>query len=133
MSAMDLEAPSPLVSFGDDSYTVVQYNPVYDAGTIALTDSLNAVTPFPPTMPIVFNTWVRSYGPGIGDSQYNVGFHQADVPQSVIITGNYEAPDVPVTHLPFASQLYNSTLTQQQAGDIIFNSLRAPTINEGLF
>jgi hypothetical protein len=97
-------------------------------------DQLNAVTYFEPTYPPAFPVWVRTYGP-TNDEQVNVGFHQDDVnPYIQPMLVRYESPDVPVTHLPYSEQLFNSTLTQATiAGQIVFNALRSPTPNEGIF
>jgi hypothetical protein len=104
-----------------------------DPHTVVLRDALNAVTPYQPTMPPVFNTWVRSTGPGIGDSQYDVGYKQVPVGNQVIpMILRFEAPDVPVTHLPFRAVLYDSSLPYQQSQNlIIYPNLRSPAINEG--
>ena len=133
MGAMDIESPGIPIYWG--SGETVEYETTYDPNTVAMRDSLNAVTYFEPTFPPAFPIWVRSYGPGIGDDQYNVGFHQADVnPYIQPMLVRYEAPNVPVTHLPYMEQLFNSTLTQATiAGQVVFNALRSPTPNEGIF
>ena len=45
---------------------------------------------------------------------------------------NYEAPDVPVSQLPYSQQLYNSTLVQATVNGAVVYNLRAPGINEGM-
>jgi hypothetical protein len=130
--AMDLEAPGIPIYWGTGE--MVEYEPTYDAATVAMRDSLNAVTYYQPTMPPAFQTWVRTYGP-TNDESVNVGFHQADVNPIIQPTlYRYEAPDVPVRHLPYQELLFNSTLVQETvAGNVIFNALRSPTPNEGIF
>jgi hypothetical protein len=112
-------------------------NPVEDnygsPETVALREQLNSVIPYQPTMPPVFNHWVRSYGPGVGDWNYNVGYHHVPVGNQVKpAIPAYEAPDVWVRHLPFNAQIYGSTLFYDNAQkDPIYRNLRAPAINEG--
>lgn len=111
------------------------YNPVYDRITENARDHLNQVYPYQPTMPVAFPAYVRTYGPGVGDENYNVGWHHVPVPSGIIpeaAVGRYESPDVPVSHLPFQQALYNTTLVQRQvSGSFVYQSLRAPGINEG--
>ncbi len=111
------------------------YNPRYDGHTTSLRQQLDAEVPYQPTTAPTFPRWVRSYGPGVGDENYNVGWHHVPVPSGIIVeaaVGRYESPDVPVTHLPFKQALYNTTLAQRQiSGHIVYSSLRAPGINEG--
>jgi hypothetical protein len=113
----------------EGSYINTQSDPY----TFALRDQLNSVIPYQPTMPPVFNHWVRSYGPGLKDWEYNVGWKHVPVGNQVIpMIVRFESPDVPVTHLPYRPVLFESTLPYQQAqNEIYYSNLRAPAINEG--
>ena len=132
MGAMDIESPGIPIYWG--SGETVEYETTYDPNTVALRDQMNAITYYEPTFPPAFPIWVRTYGP-TNDESVNVGFHQADVPSMIEpMLVRHEAPDVPVTHLPYREQLFNSTLTQATiAGQVVFNALRSPTPNEGIF
>lgn len=108
----------------------------YDPMTVTLRDTLNAQVPYVPTTAPSFPVYVRSYGPGIGDSQYNVGYKQLPVDPGILSSvqvGQFESPDVPVTHLPYTYALYNSTLIQPQRGQVVIYAMRAPGINEGVY
>lgn len=129
--AVDLFAPGiPTQDMPDGD------NGMYDPFTTALRDQLNAVVPYQPTPPPLFPLYVRYPGLGIYEYQYtNVGWHQLPVPSGIISSeeaGRFEAPDIPVTHLPFKEAIYNSTLAQPQSGGrILYAALRSPGINEG--
>lgn len=131
MAALNLEAPGLTTLVVDEA---VQYTPTYDQNTVDLRNQLNEVTYYEPTFPPAFNTWVRTYGP-TNDETINVGFHQADVPSGIVQNMyRYESPDVPVTHLAWQESLFNTTLTSMSVGgQVIFNALRSPTPNEGIF
>lgn len=70
---------------------------------------------------------------GLYDWQYNTGYKQQAVDNQVsVLPYHYESPDVPVTHTPFMEQLFNSTLVYENVGGrTLFQSLRAPAVNEG--
>lgn len=128
MPDMFLTSPSIPTDMGD-SYV----NTGQDPFTVGLRDQLNSVIPYQPTMPPVFNHWVRSYGPGVGDWNYDVGYKHVPVGNQVIpMIMRFEAPEVPVTHLPFRPVLFDSTQPYQQAqNELMYPNLRAPAINEG--
>lgn len=127
MPAFDLVAPGiPTQDMPDG------WNYVADARTVALRDALNAEQPYPPTIAPTFYQAVRTTGPGIGDAQYNVGWHQLPVPAGIKHISHFESPNVPVTNLPFRENLYNSTLVQKTVNhQIVYSAYRAPAINEG--
>lgn len=106
-----------------------------DSFTNAVRDHLNAVYPYPPTVPPAFPINQRYDGSGVGDENYNVGYHQLPVASGLINSwqaGRFEAPDVPVSHLPFASQIAASTFARSQSSNQpVYRNLRAPGINEG--
>lgn len=128
---MNLQSPFLPTSHGDD-YNAYMRDPF----TAARRNELNAVVPYPPTVPPVFNVAVRYDGSGIGDQNYNVGYHQAPVASGIISSwqaGRFEAPDVPVTHLPFVSALSGTTFARPQSSNQpVYRNLRAPGINEGI-
>ena len=112
--------------------TAYEPETVYDPNTVALRGWMDAVYPYPPTTPPVYHIYNGQYDTGVGDDQYNVGYKQLPVANEFIPTlMSYEAPDVPVTHLPFKQQLYNTTLVQRTVDHQVVYSLRAPGINEG--
>lgn len=129
---MDLE--SPYLPTGMD-VGINGYPTIPDPYTVTLTDWMNQVEPYPPTQPPVFHLYVRSHGPGVGDENYNVGYKQVPVPQGnipIAYVGDHEAPEIPVTHLPYMQQMYNTTLVKATvAGQTVYPSLRSPGINEG--
>lgn len=127
MPDMFLTAPG-IPTLPEGGYVNTQQDP----NTVELRSALNSVTPYQPTMPPVFNTWVRSYGPGIGDSQYDVGYKHVPVGNQVTpLIVRYEAPDPWVRHLPYRQVLYDSSNIYQQAqNEIFYSNLRAPAINE---
>jgi len=101
--------------------------------TVALREQFNSVYAYQPTMPPVFNHWVRSYGPGVKDWEYNVGYHHVPVGNQVKpAIPAYEAPEIWWRHLPYYAQIYGSTLFYDQAqNELQYPNLRAPAINEG--
>lgn len=128
--AMNLQAPFLPVEHGD------QYNTSRgDPFTTARRDELNAVTPYVPTTPPVFPTYVRYDGSGVGDENYNVGYHQLPIPSGLISSwqaGTFEAPNIPVSHLPFGQEITAATFARPQASrQPVYRNLRAPGINEG--
>ena len=128
MPDMFLTAPG-IPTTPEGSYINTQSDPM----TVGLRDQLNSVIPYQPTMPPVFNHWVRSYGPGIGDENYDVGYKHVFVGNQVTpLVVRYEAPDPWVRHLPYRQLISDSTQFYQQAqNEIYYSNLRAPAINEG--
>lgn len=130
----EIDLSSPYLPTGMD-VGINGYPTLEDAYTTYWRDRLNEVELYTPTQPPVFNLWVRSYGPGVGDENYNVGYHHVPVASGnipIAYVGNHEAPNIPVTHLPFLQALYNTTLVSEVvAGQTIYPSLRSPGINEG--
>jgi hypothetical protein len=80
-------------------------------------------------------TFQRAYimGGGISDTDFDVGYKQVFVDNQVsVMVSHFEAPNVPVTQLPFSQAIYNSMQATQQVVDTLINpNLRAPSINEG--
>jgi hypothetical protein len=127
---MGLSSPSLAEQDEQSPYGASNYD---SPETVALREQLNSVIPYQPTMPPVFQHWVRSYGPGVGDENYNVGYHQVPVGNQVkpLIPG-YEAPNIAWRHLPYYAQIYGSTMFYQQSqNELQYPNLRAPAINEG--
>ena len=129
--AIDLQSPS-IPTMLTENY----YSQQMDPFTRAHRDELNAVIPYPPTVPIAFNAYIRYDGSGVGDENYNVGYKQQPVPSGIISSwtaGRYESPDLPVTHLPFAYAFTESTFPRYQStNQPVYRNLRAPGINEGV-
>lgn len=106
-----------------------------DPFTTARRNELNAVIPYTPTMPVVFNAYIRYDGSGVGDENYDVGYHQLPVPSGIIsswMAGSFESPNLPVTHLPFSQAFTEAAFARYQStNQPVYRNLRAPGINEG--
>lgn len=103
-----------------------------DPYTSALNESLNAMTVQVPTQQFYQRARILQYSDvGLDDANYNVGYHHVNVPQEVKVERHFEAPEVPVTQLPFMQAIYNTTLVQELQSSMPLYSLRAPAINEG--
>jgi len=80
-------------------------------------------------------TFQRAFimGGGISDTDFDVGYKMGFVDNQVsVMVSHFEAPDVPVTQLPFSQAIYNSMFATRQVVDNLINpNLRAPSINEG--
>src|SRR5215469_11123157 len=101
---MGLSSPSLCEQDEQNPYGAGNYD---SPETVGLRQALNAVTPYQPTMPPVYNTWVRSTGPGVGDENYDVGYKQVPVGNQVKpAIPAYEAPEIWWRHLPYYAQIY---------------------------
>lgn len=128
--AMNLQSPF-VPTMDSDEYNNYRTDPF----TTARRDELNAVIAYTPTMPTVFNAYIRYDGSGVGDENYNVGYKQLPVQSGIIDSwqaGAYEAPNVPVSHLPFSSAFTEAAFARNQSSNQpVYRNLRAPGINEG--
>lgn len=75
--------------------------------------------------------WAFGLQSGLDDRNQSVGYKQVPVDNQVSVLQNrFEAPEVPVTQLPFQQNLYNSTLVQETVNGKILYKMRSPGINE---
>lgn len=127
--AMNLQSPY-LPTFDSPNYDSGRTDPF----TTARTNELNAVIPYTPTVPPTFHDYIRYDGSGVGDENYNVGYHQQPVQSGIIdswTAGRYEAPNIPVSHLPYSQGLNEATLVRYQSSNQpVYRNWRAPGINE---
>jgi len=99
-----------------------------DIYTQQLNQQLNSVVLLPQNPSFERGTRMAS-----AEIDYNVGYKMSFVDNQVAIPiSQYEAPNVPVTQLPFSQAIYGSMFPQAQVSPLLANpNLRAPSINEG--
>lgn len=100
--------------------------------TFQLDVSLNSVKEIPYSTPSFNRAVILTNGDvGLPDETYSVGYKQKFVDNQVsLLPFHMEAPNVPVTQLPYRESIQNSNIIYENVPNKLLFSLRAPEINE---